>query len=212
VRAATPYWDYFKPGPMEAWLQQVAAIREVLTAGGRTLTQGALAWLWARSAITIPIPGFKTAAQAEENAHSMAFGPLNDQQMREVDTCSTGRRKPEGEDQRAAVWAPMKLATLAARGMKPAPLAPPRRSQPCRPLEEPPRSMDRSNLPVDRLTTAATGGRRAAPASSAVLAPSEAPTKAIRLAPWARRAATAPATSSTIRLLASSACGQVDLP
>jgi hypothetical protein len=70
----------------------------------------------------------------------------------------------------------------------------------------------RSNLPVDRLTTAATGGRRAAPANSAVLAPSEAPTKAIRLAPWARRAATAPATSSTTRLLASSARGQADLP
>ena len=33
-----------------------------------------------------------------------------------------------------------KLATLAAKGVKPAPLAPPRRSQPCRPLEEPPRT------------------------------------------------------------------------
>jgi hypothetical protein len=43
--------------------------------------------------------------------------------------------------------------------------------------------MDRSNLPVDRLTTAATGGRRAAPASSAVVAPIEAPTRATCLAP-----------------------------
>jgi aryl-alcohol dehydrogenase-like predicted oxidoreductase len=91
VRAATPYWDYFKPGPMEAWLRQVATVREVLTAGGRTLTQGALAWLWARSAITIPIPGFRTVAQAEENAHAMAFGPLDDQQMREVDTLLHGQ-------------------------------------------------------------------------------------------------------------------------
>jgi aryl-alcohol dehydrogenase-like predicted oxidoreductase len=86
VRVASPWWDYFKPGRMEEWLEQIAAIREVLTAGGRTLAQGALAWLWARSAITIPIPGFRTVAQAEENAHAMAFGPLNDQQMREVDT------------------------------------------------------------------------------------------------------------------------------
>lgn len=31
--------------------------------------------------------------------------------------------------------------------------------------------VERSNLPVDRLTTAATGGRKAAPASSAVFAP-----------------------------------------
>jgi aryl-alcohol dehydrogenase-like predicted oxidoreductase len=88
-----PYWDYFKPGRMEAWLQQVAAIREVLTAGGRTLAQGALAWLWARSAITIPIPGFKTVAQAEENAGAMAFGPLSDQQVREVDTLLHGQAR-----------------------------------------------------------------------------------------------------------------------
>jgi aryl-alcohol dehydrogenase-like predicted oxidoreductase len=57
----------------------------VLTAGGRSLARGALAWLWARSPITIPIPGFRTVAQAEQNAHAMALGPLSDQQMREVD-------------------------------------------------------------------------------------------------------------------------------
>jgi aryl-alcohol dehydrogenase-like predicted oxidoreductase len=90
----SPYWDYFKPGRMEAWLQQVAAIREVLTAGGRSPAQGALAWLWARSAITIPIPGFKSVAQAEENAHAMAFGRLNDQQMREVDTLLHRQTQP----------------------------------------------------------------------------------------------------------------------
>jgi aryl-alcohol dehydrogenase-like predicted oxidoreductase len=76
---------------MEAWLQRLAAIREVLTAGGRSLTQGALAWLWARSDILIPIPGFKTVAQAEENAGAMAFGPLSDQQMREVDALLHGQ-------------------------------------------------------------------------------------------------------------------------
>jgi aryl-alcohol dehydrogenase-like predicted oxidoreductase len=85
VRVASPWWDYFKPGSMEAWLQRLAAIREVLTAGGRSLTQGALAWLWARSAVTIPIPGFRTVAQAEENAHAMSFGPLSDQQLREIE-------------------------------------------------------------------------------------------------------------------------------
>jgi aryl-alcohol dehydrogenase-like predicted oxidoreductase len=41
--------------------------------------------IWARSPITIPIPGFRTVAQAEQNAHAMALGPLSDQQMREVD-------------------------------------------------------------------------------------------------------------------------------
>ena len=33
----------------------------------------------------IPIPGFKTVAQVEENAGAMAFGPLADEQMRQID-------------------------------------------------------------------------------------------------------------------------------
>jgi hypothetical protein len=44
-----------------------------------------------------------------------------------------------GRNQSAAVWALTKPATLAAKGVKPAPWAPPTRSQPCRPLEAPPR-------------------------------------------------------------------------
>jgi aryl-alcohol dehydrogenase-like predicted oxidoreductase len=66
-------------------LDQVEAVREVLTQGGRTLTQGALAWIWARSERTIPIPGFKTVKQVEENARAMDFGPLGDEQLRQID-------------------------------------------------------------------------------------------------------------------------------
>jgi len=57
-------------------LAQLNAMREVLTDGGRTLAQGALAWLWARSPVAVPIPGFKTAAQIEENVGALCFGPL----------------------------------------------------------------------------------------------------------------------------------------
>ncbi|MFO7635638.1 MAG: aldo/keto reductase, partial [Caldilinea sp.] len=53
--------------------------------GGRTLAQGALAWLWARSATTLPIPGFRTVAQVEENCGAMAFGPLTPSQMAQID-------------------------------------------------------------------------------------------------------------------------------
>jgi len=49
------------------------------------LAQGALAWLWARSEKTIPIPGFRTVAQVEENVAVMQFGPLSAWQMREID-------------------------------------------------------------------------------------------------------------------------------
>ena len=67
-------------------LSQLDAIRELLTSSGRTLVQGALAWIWARSEKTIPIPGFKTVAQVQENAKAMEFGPLTDDQMKEIDS------------------------------------------------------------------------------------------------------------------------------
>lgn len=67
-------------------LDKLDAIREILTSNGRTLVQGALAWIWARSEKTIPIPGFKTVAQVEENAKAMQFGPLTSGQMKEIDS------------------------------------------------------------------------------------------------------------------------------
>ncbi|HEU0297163.1 MAG TPA: aldo/keto reductase [Anaerolineales bacterium] len=66
-------------------LDQLDKIREILTSNGRTLVQGALAWIWARSEKTIPIPGFKTVAQVEENARAMQLGPLTSEQMKEID-------------------------------------------------------------------------------------------------------------------------------
>lgn len=66
-------------------LNQLDAIRDILTSNGRTLVQGALAWIWGRSERTIPIPGFKTVAQVEENAKAMEFGPLTPDQMKEID-------------------------------------------------------------------------------------------------------------------------------
>lgn len=69
--------------PTLDWLD---AIRGILTSNGRTLVQGALAWIWARSGKTIPIPGFKTVAQVEENARAIQFGPLTSEQMQEINT------------------------------------------------------------------------------------------------------------------------------
>ena len=77
-------WNFRDGGQADA-LKKVEALREVLTSAGRTLAQGALAWLWARSEAMIPIPGFKTVAQVEENAGAMRFGPLSPEQMRQVD-------------------------------------------------------------------------------------------------------------------------------
>lgn len=85
VRRDTPHWDYFTDGAMEGWTDRVTAIRDVLTAGGRTLSQGSLAWIWARSPVTIPIPGFKTVEQVEENVGALRFGPLSQEAMASID-------------------------------------------------------------------------------------------------------------------------------
>jgi aryl-alcohol dehydrogenase-like predicted oxidoreductase len=73
-------WD-FRTGAQAENLARLEHVRAVLTEGGRTLAQGALGWLWARSPVMIPIPGFKTTAQVEENAGALAHGPLNEDQM-----------------------------------------------------------------------------------------------------------------------------------
>jgi aryl-alcohol dehydrogenase-like predicted oxidoreductase len=85
VRRDTPHWDYFDDGAMEGWTEKVGTIREALIEDGRTLAQGSLAWIWARSPATIPIPGFKTVTQVEENAGAMGFGPLSEAAMGAID-------------------------------------------------------------------------------------------------------------------------------
>ncbi|HZC25453.1 MAG TPA: aldo/keto reductase [Actinopolymorphaceae bacterium] len=60
-------------------------IRDVLTSGGRTLAQGSLGWLLARSPAFVPIPGIRTVAQAQDNAGAITHGPLDEQQMAEID-------------------------------------------------------------------------------------------------------------------------------
>jgi aryl-alcohol dehydrogenase-like predicted oxidoreductase len=71
--------------PNAEWLKKIEVIREIITREGRTLAQGALAWIWGRSERTIPIPGFKTVAQVQENAGAMQYGPLTSAQMAEID-------------------------------------------------------------------------------------------------------------------------------
>ena len=87
VRASAFDWtEYFEDGkPKPEFLARMARVRDVLTSGGRTAAQGALAWLWAKSGVNIPIPGFKTVAQADENARAMAFGPLTGEQLEQID-------------------------------------------------------------------------------------------------------------------------------
>jgi aryl-alcohol dehydrogenase-like predicted oxidoreductase len=77
-------WN-FQSGEQAHRLERLAALRAILTQDGRTLAQAALGWLWARSPAMIPIPGFKTVAQVEENAGALAWGPLSEEQMQAID-------------------------------------------------------------------------------------------------------------------------------
>jgi aryl-alcohol dehydrogenase-like predicted oxidoreductase len=76
-------WD-FKDGLQAERLEQLDELRPILTRDGRTLTQAAIGWLWARSPQTIPIPGFKTVQQVEETIGAIRYGPLPDDQMQEI--------------------------------------------------------------------------------------------------------------------------------
>jgi aryl-alcohol dehydrogenase-like predicted oxidoreductase len=64
-------------------LQAVEELR-ALVPGGMTMTQFALRWILMNDAITCAIPGAKTPAQAEDNAHAASVAPLSDETMRAI--------------------------------------------------------------------------------------------------------------------------------
>lgn len=89
IRSKPPVWlRYFEEGGSASkdWVTALDGVKEILRSNGRTLAQGALGWIWARSACTVPIPGIRTVAQAEENVGAIDFGPLTAGQMSEIDT------------------------------------------------------------------------------------------------------------------------------
>ncbi|MEP1205992.1 MAG: aldo/keto reductase [Rhizobiaceae bacterium] len=102
VRQENDNWQhyFFNGQANEDRLKQLETVRDLLTTGGRTLAQGALCWLLAKSPRTLPIPGAKNAKQAEENAAAMAFGPLDAATMAKIE--KTIQRLPEDKNPRAA--------------------------------------------------------------------------------------------------------------
>lgn len=96
VRSNDPSWQgYFEGGVARSdYTHQLDAVKELITVGERTLAQGALCWLLAKSPHTLPLPGAKTAQQAEENAAALECGPLPASVMEEIETVLN--RPPEG--------------------------------------------------------------------------------------------------------------------
>lgn len=114
VRGSGHRWvAYFTDGqPRPEFLDKLAAVREILTSNRRTLTQGALAWLWARSPQAIPIPGFKTVKQVEETAQAMQHGPLTAEQVREIEDLLA---QPASHEQPTGCFSPSAIAFHAWR-------------------------------------------------------------------------------------------------
>lgn len=96
VRSRNTDWmDYFKDGAVTpAMLDRLTAVRDLLQTGGRTLAQGAIGWLWARSPAALPIPGFRTEAQVTDLAGALQKGPLPATVMAKIEAVIA--RAPEG--------------------------------------------------------------------------------------------------------------------
>jgi aryl-alcohol dehydrogenase-like predicted oxidoreductase len=85
-RRAPEWMRWFHDGrPTPEAIARISALREVLTSDGRTLAQGALAWIWARSPALVPIPGARTVDQLIDNAGALQKGPLTPAQMGDVE-------------------------------------------------------------------------------------------------------------------------------
>lgn len=67
-------------------LKLVEELREILTSNGRTMAQGALAYVWALDERMVPIPGFKSVQQVKDNAGALEFGPLTEAQVKDIQT------------------------------------------------------------------------------------------------------------------------------
>jgi aryl-alcohol dehydrogenase-like predicted oxidoreductase len=69
-------------------MKGIEAVRDVLTTEGRTVVQGALAWLWARSERLLPTPGFRTMEQADGLLEASDKDLLSRNDMERVDHIS----------------------------------------------------------------------------------------------------------------------------
>lgn len=87
IRGSNRGWQsYFKDGRItDGHLAQLDAVRETLTSKGRSLAQGAIAWLWARTPNAMPIPGFRTPEQVTDLCGALDHGPLSVAQMNEIE-------------------------------------------------------------------------------------------------------------------------------
>ncbi|MHA3701251.1 aldo/keto reductase [Jatrophihabitans sp. YIM 134969] len=86
VRHHQPEWlTWFAGGvPTEQAWNRLSDVRDVLTSGGRTLAQGALAWVLATEPDAVPLPGFRTAVQVEDTLGTLQAPPMTTAELDQV--------------------------------------------------------------------------------------------------------------------------------
>ena len=79
VRARPFEWlRWFRDGaPAPEFMERLDAVRGVLTRDGRSLAQGALAWIWADDDRAVPLPGFRTVAHVTDTAGALRARPMS---------------------------------------------------------------------------------------------------------------------------------------
>jgi aryl-alcohol dehydrogenase-like predicted oxidoreductase len=71
-----PRAGWFKHEEFLKVVECAQQIEPYLTTDGRSYVQGALGWIWARSPLTIPLPGFRNMEQIQALVQAWQFGPL----------------------------------------------------------------------------------------------------------------------------------------
>ena len=89
--------EFFEVPEFVRDLETVRAMGRVLTRDGRSYVQGALGWIWARSPRTVPVPGFRTVEQVEEDAQALRLGPISEGQMQEIRRLVAGHAADQKE-------------------------------------------------------------------------------------------------------------------
>jgi aryl-alcohol dehydrogenase-like predicted oxidoreductase len=79
VRARPYEWlRWFEDGaPAPEFMRRLDAVRDILTRDGRSLAQGAVAWIWADDDRAVPLPGFRTVAHVTDTAGALRAQPLS---------------------------------------------------------------------------------------------------------------------------------------
>ncbi len=84
LEAGDPRAGWFEHAEFLQVLDCAQQIQPYLTSAGRSTVQGALGWIWARSPVTIPLPGFRNLAQLQELVDAQQFGPLPPEAMQAI--------------------------------------------------------------------------------------------------------------------------------